>query len=292
MSNFNLEYPCGTIIPMDFTTYPDGTENFLIDAAKVNRLFIETKPREVFINWKFEHHGIDMFRLSLISNFFYNQLEFDLGACFLHLKVNYMPHARADRVFKGYNANPLQAFLDFFENLVFDKLSMTDAHNFKAIEDESYVDVYNLITTKGFLAVPNAVYIAPDKGAKLRVKENLKLIDSPVVRSNTFMMVDKQRDEKSGEVTQQLPTGHEAIVKGKVCFIIDDICDGGRTFIGLAGKLKAAGALSVVLVVSHGVFSQGLEVFKDNIDYIWSENCVGSVSEEDLLQFNQGKTKC
>ena len=41
--------------------------------------------------------------------------------------------------------------------------------------------------------------------------------------------------------------------------MIDDICDGGRTFIECAKLLKAAGVGSMALYVSHGIFSKGLD---------------------------------
>ena len=42
---------------------------------------------------------------------------------------------------------------------------------------------------------------------------------------------------------------------------MDDICDGGRTFIELAKALKVDGPRSVWLYVTHGIFSQGFGVF-------------------------------
>lgn len=288
MSNFNIEFPCGTTVPLDFTCYPDGTENLIADKAKIVSLLSLT-PEPVVVNWQFEDCGRDLFRACLISNFLFYNAECNFSSE-IKLKVDYLPNARADRLFPGYVANPLKACLEIFENLVFDELIMDDVHNLKNVEKESYLDVLNIIEPKGFLAVPNAVYIAPDKGAKSRVKENLKILDCPVVRENQFLMIDKVREGK--EVKQIFPEGYELIVKDKTCFIIDDICDGGRTFIGLGEKLKAAGAAKVTLVVTHGLFSQGLEVFKGKIDYIWTKNVIGKLTHQDILKFNQELLTC
>lgn len=47
-------------------------------------------------------------------------------------------------------------------------------------------------------------------------------------------------------------------VQDKTCVIVDDLCDGGGTFSGLAEQLVLAGAKVVDLYVTHGVFSKGL----------------------------------
>jgi len=50
---------------------------------------------------------------------------------------------------------------------------------------------------------------------------------------------------------------------GDRVLIIDDICDGGRTFIEITKLLLQAGVESVSLHVSHGLFSQGIDVLKE-----------------------------
>jgi ribose-phosphate pyrophosphokinase len=40
---------------------------------------------------------------------------------------------------------------------------------------------------------------------------------------------------------------------------VDDICDGGGTFIGLVDALKKKNAGDLYLAVSHGIFSKGFD---------------------------------
>ena len=55
--------------------------------------------------------------------------------------------------------------------------------------------------------------------------------------------------------------------------IADDICVGGATFIALAKELKKKNAGKVVLFITHGVFSKGVdELFNSGIDEIWTTN--------------------
>ena len=39
--------------------------------------------------------------------------------------------------------------------------------------------------------------------------------------------------------------------------MVDDICDGGGTFLGLADALAACGAGPLTLAVTHGLFTRG-----------------------------------
>lgn len=91
--------------------------------------------------------------------------------------------------------------------------------------------------------------IAPDKGAHDRAAAAAKVMGVPVYQAG------KTRDEATGklsgfEMIDELPKD------GKL-LIVDDICDGGGTFLGLVG---ATGLPKdrVDLWVTHGIFSKGL----------------------------------
>jgi len=71
-----------------------------------------------------------------------------------------------------------------------------------------------------------------------------------------------------------------APLSGKTCIIVDDICDGGRTFITLSRKLKEQGAAKVLLYVTHGIFSQGVDVLKGYIDQIFTTNSFPNVTSD------------
>ena len=50
---------------------------------------------------------------------------------------------------------------------------------------------------------------------------------------------------------------HEIVgqVEGRVCLLVDDLIDTGRTIVKAAEALKAAGAIGVVVAATHAVFS-------------------------------------
>lgn len=90
--------------------------------------------------------------------------------------------------------------------------------------------------------------IAPDEGATERAQSVADVLGVPVVQFK------KMRDFESGKILGIEPV--EELDLGAKHLVVDDICDGGGTFLGLA---ESSGLLptEVDLYVSHGVFSKG-----------------------------------
>ena len=63
--------------------------------------------------------------------------------------------------------------------------------------------------------------------------------------------------------------------------IVDDTCDGGRTFIELAKVLRARNAGKIELYVTHGIFSKGLKELSEHFDCIHSLNVWEDNIQED-----------
>ncbi len=83
----------------------------------------------------------------------------------------------------------------------------------------------------------------------------------------TIVECTKERDSASGRLFKPEVLQPE-LVKGKRCLIVDDICDGGATFVALARRLREAGAIEVSLFVTHGIFSKGKDL--EGIDNIYT----------------------
>jgi ribose-phosphate pyrophosphokinase len=85
-----------------------------------------------------------------------------------------------------------------------------------------------------------------------------------------FIYGEKVRDQASGRITSYQVVGD---AKGKRVLIIDDICDGGQTFMLLTRELLSAGASQVVLFVTHGIFSKGIRsLFDSGISQIFTKS--------------------
>lgn len=107
----------------------------------------------------------------------------------------------------------------------------------------------------------------PDAGAIARTHGILARLRAP----HDIARCRKKRDSQTGKLSGfQLDEGD---VAGRSVVIVDDICDGGGTFAGIAAVLRAQGATRVMLCVTHGIFSKGIEIV--GIDEIFCTDSYG-----------------
>ena len=188
-----------------------------------------------------------------------------------HLDLPWLPWARQDRHMVAGDSFALKVFASHLNTLKFDKVNVLDPHS-----DAAAAAIENLVAigqercllqsaTLPHLFQQNALMlVAPDAGA-------LKKIDA-VARAagvEEYAILSKKRDVASGKLTGfSLMAGD---VRGRDVLIVDDLCDAGGTFIGSAQVLREAGAHSVSLYVTHGIFSKGVEhLFANGIDAIYT----------------------
>lgn len=188
-----------------------------------------------------------------------------------HLELPWLPWARQDRHMVAGDSFALKVFARHLNALGFDKVKVLDPHsdaagaaidNFVTIPQE--VCLLHSPTLARQFQQQALMLVAPDAGA-------LKKIDA-VARAtgaSEYAVLTKKRDVASGNLTGfALVSGD---VKGRDVLIVDDLCDAGGTFIGSAQVLRDAGARSVSLYVTHGIFSKGVEnLLSNGIDAIYT----------------------
>lgn len=196
------------------------------------------------------------------------------------LVVPYFPYARQDRVMKSTESFSLKPIASMINSMEFGEVTILDPHsdvtpalldNVKVIEQ---VDVFARHEMLQFHIVPsNTILVSPDAGA---VKKSFKIAQRfglPLITAT------KHRDVSTGEITgTSLNDGIS--IEDKDLIIVDDICDGGRTFIELAKVLRAYKPRSISLYVTHGIFSKGIDVFQGVIDRVFTTD---SFQSERLL---------
>jgi ribose-phosphate pyrophosphokinase len=171
----------------------------------------------------------------------------------------YMPGARADRG-TPYGARIYAKFLaemwinqiityDPHSPVIVDELKLWSYEADSSSPAAAITVVYPkdiLNTRNAGIVMPN-IYdgiIAPDKGAVERAGGVADAFDIPLYTA------EKQRDFETGKLSGfsiELPESGRFL-------IVDDICDGGGTFLGLAGVISEY--IQLDLYVSHGVFSK------------------------------------
>lgn len=212
------------------------------------------------------------------------------SAAIIRLFIPYLPYARQDRRMTKHDAFSLKVFGNLLNSLKINTIMCFDAHSDVAagIIDNLIVigqeRIMGISEVSHALTVNDPLIVAPDMGA---VKKIHKVVSAMNIKYEPVIM-DKERDPATGKIGNHKIISH-ADVEGCNCLIIDDICDGGRTFISAAAELKHKGAATVSLYVTHGIFSQGIDaLLGGGIDKVFTTDSLidtGTLASEKVRVF-------
>lgn len=195
-------------------------------------------------------------------------LRREYGDVKLKAIIPYIPYARQDRQFKG-EALSAAVMAGLINNLGFSEVITLDPHSdvmsalIKNIRIVNQTDVFKRLHKPAVWA--NIHIVAPDAGAYKKSAAFAKAVGAKGV-----IVCNKERVD--GHVVGLTMSDD---VTGLNLFVLDDICDGGRTFTELA-KLTTQ-ANQVELAVTHGLFTKGVDVVA---------NCFHSVYTTDSFTGN------
>lgn len=230
----------------------------------------------------------DLMSILLAKDALYN-----IGIYNVNLFLPYFPYARQDRVVNKGECFSLKVICRLLFASGFKSVKTYDIHSLAHIRIKytpihSYLlleSVLNLNEVDLFLSdinKPNLLFVSPDEGARKKTE----------VASNAFqnwsggvIHADKKRNTLTGKIEAIEVQGN---VSGRDCIIIDDICDGGATFIGLAKALKEKGANDLYLFVSHGIFSKGLRELCKHYKLIGTTNSFRDEKDYEALAYYEG----
>ena len=180
----------------------------------------------------------------------------------------FYPYARQDK--KGRGREPISARLvaDLFKAAGADRIMSVDLHAaqiqgfFDGPVDHLFAMPVLLEHFQKQLDPATLTVVSPDMG-RVRVADIWSdKLGAPLA------IIHKRRDPK---VPNQVSV-HEIVgeVEGRVCLLVDDLIDTGRTIAKAAEALKANGATGVVVAATHAVFSDpAVEVLQsDFIDQV------------------------
>lgn len=246
--------------------------------AAICRYIFNATPEENFtrIEWKWENHD-EFFILAQLKQMlkFHKAHGHDVG-----LDLPYIPYARQDRVGEDSMANGMKMFANLVNALQFDWVSVLDPHSDVAsalIENvvvesqaDGFVEAMRHHTIVDQDLNNGWVLVAPDAGALKKTAKLAKLLNVP------YISATKHRDEKTGEISRvELHLG-DVRLSNKNVIVVDDICDGGGTFLPLAGELRNHTDEQVELYVTHGLFTKGVDNLNKVFDNIYCNNLMNA----------------
>ncbi len=234
-----------------------GTHIGLVD-ARVERF----NDGEIFVEVYENVRGEDMFLIQPTSNPANDNLMELLimadglrrsSAARITAVLPYFGYARQDRRTKARTPISAKLVANMLVGAGIERVLTMDLH---AAQIQGFFDipVDNLYASPVFALdvrsqfkgqMDDIMVVSPDVGGVARARELAKRIEAPL------SIVDKRR-EKAGEVAEMTIIGN---VEGKICLIVDDICDTAGTLCKAAEQLIASGAKEVHAYISHGVLS-------------------------------------
>jgi len=183
------------------------------------------------------------------------------------LTINYCPFGRQDRRAVEGDTFALKVFADLINTMELPLVELMDPHSPVAsslIKNSKVIPQHEVLLPYFKQRKDNNFYlVSPDDGAitKTHLLHN-------EVGSLGVLQCSKKRDPHTGKLSGftipewNVPTYSDLV-------IVDDICDGGGTFIGLAQELRRISMGKIILVVSHGLFTNGLELLNNHLNEVW-----------------------
>jgi len=264
-------------LPVKFITFSDGSETCQLDEYLVGDVIVDVRVETV---------NRDLVRIGLVKDALDRMEKVNR----VELFMPYMPQARADRKFSDGMPLPLKVFTSILNSFKFDLVTVIDPHsdvtsalidNVAVIQQHEAFNSYEFSEQIKKFLMYKPLIVSPDIGASKKIYDLAKSLESP-----EFVQALKIRDVLTGAIVKCEVQCED--LKGRNVLIADDISDGGASFLHLAKLLKKEhNAGDVMLYVSHGIFSKGLEPFKGVIDLIVINNIVGNyINKHEVDQFN------
>jgi ribose-phosphate pyrophosphokinase len=183
----------------------------------------------------------------------------------LELAIPYLPYARQDRVCNPGEPLAVSVMADLINSLGFRRVEVMDCHSdvgSALIRNCRSVPVAEVLARAlPALAWNKVTLVAPDAGAVKKVHEAARNLGADGV-----VCCSKVRDTATGNISHVEVPGD---LGGKYLLVVDDIFDGGRTFIELGRALRQQNPAGLGLWVTHGIFSKGYDevaAIYDSID--------------------------
>lgn len=255
----------GCSIPFEKTIFSDGAVSVKLTSA------IPKNPEKAFISVYSEGSlNEEFFVVASLENIL-RRLN---NRIHITLRMPYIPYARQDRSMVRNDAFSLKVFSQLLNSLCIDEVQTLDAHSDVS---PALIDRCLNITQDKIFKISSLneeikgwadVIVCPDAGAAKKTHKNAEVLGFD---PNSTVFMEKVRDVSNGHITSTRITSNHDNLRGAHAIIIDDLCDGGGTFIQSAAALYDAGVAGVGLFVTHGIFSRGIQpILEAGINRIWT----------------------
>jgi ribose-phosphate pyrophosphokinase len=231
------------------TIFPDGTSQ----VWKLPAAMFEARDLEITWNFDSEREIIDLLSLRRL-----------LVSQTWTLHIPFLPYARQDKNIDNTSTFNLVVIADLINSLGCQKVTAVDVHNpmwtaelIRNFENVEVGAIHEHVARRR----DTHFIVWPDEGAADRYAKSAP--------NAAFVVCAKVRDQSTGAITGHkiLHTTQHNSLPPHNFLIVDDICDGGATFVSVAKLIRQEYGLEVNkldLFVTHGIFSKGQQHLLDN----------------------------
>lgn len=203
-----------------------------------------------------------------------------MGVKEIELFIPYFPAARQDRVMIPGEPLSVKIYADIINAMALASVTVFDPHS-----EVTPALLNNCVTVSNHEFIKQVIanigtdvkLISPDGGALKKIYKVSEFLGGAEV-----VECSKSRDVKTGKLSGFKVYAED--LAGADCLIVDDICDGGGTFIGLAEALKAKNAGKLYLAISHGIFSKDFDELGKYFEQIFTTDSIKEVDHEGVRQ--------
>jgi ribose-phosphate pyrophosphokinase len=197
----------------------------------------------------------------------------------IDLFIPYFPYSRQDRVCAAGEASSVKVICNMLRSFDLNNIITYDVHSGipGALLDNlvNYDNGREVMDFIQYLRIPEANFalVCPDAGA---VKRTQALYNRFPDAFETIVYCHKERIDGKVVVSEI-----DRNLAGMTAFVVDDICDGGATFVAISKRLQERHIKESYLFVSHGIFSQSTYELSEYYKKIGTTN---SIHEDDYIE--------
>lgn len=193
----------------------------------------------------------------------------------IHVHFYYLISQRMDRQISNREPMTLRTIANIINGLNLTSIDVFCPHSNATLNmlnggfatnmhEQEYYFYKNAIVESRMFAHGNKISIVlPDDGGAKRWHNEFSALNS----LGDVVECSKKRDMATGKLSG-FRVNAESVYER--CVIVDDLVDGGGTFVALAKELRNKGAKQVYLAAPHGIFSKGTNL--EGIDRIYTTN--------------------
>ena len=281
ISTINLAYPEKSDIKFEKTKFPDGQQSIRITSNIASEIAIKIYSRFT----SFQDLELILCATAALKN---------LGMTDIFLYIPYFLGGRSDRKFEDGSINYIKDIiapiinsqnykgvlvLDPHSDVIEACIDRLDKINNYSVVKAALTSIDNTNSAREKMCI-----ISPDAGALKKIYGVAKHFDIREV-----ITASKVRDLSTGKILHtEIPQIHGDQHKNFV--IIDDICDGGRTFIEVAKAIREKRPSpmfsdKIYLIVTHGIFSGGLLELSKYFSAVYATNSVKDIKVDEYSDY-------